>query len=103
MRKWMLFSLIMFVMLNMITNKGMAQEVPIKGTVHSEDGVPLPGVTVTVVGTDRATVTDMDGKFTVTASAGSLLEFSYVGYSKQRIKAKAGMTVQLSIGESGQM
>ena len=103
MRKWKLFSLIMFVMLNMIANNLKAQEVPISGTVLAEESTPLAGVTVTVIGTDRATVTDLTGKFTITAKEGTLLEFSYVGYSKQRIKAKAGMEVHLSIGETGQM
>ncbi|HEX6432085.1 MAG TPA: SusC/RagA family TonB-linked outer membrane protein [Niastella sp.] len=103
MRNWKLFSLIMFVMLNMITNNLMAQEVPISGTVLSDDGTPLAGVTVAVIGTDRATVTDIKGKFTINANVGTLLEFSYVGYSQQRIKATAGMEVHLSIGASGQM
>ena len=103
MRKWTLFSLIMFVMLDMVSNNLMAQEVPISGTVRSEDGIPLPGVTVTVVGTNKATVTDMTGKFSISAKESALLEFSYVGYAKQRIKAKTGMEVKLALGESGQM
>jgi TonB-linked SusC/RagA family outer membrane protein len=103
MRKWKLFSLVMFVMLNMMSNNGMAQGVPISGTVLSEEGTPLPGVSVTVIGADRATISDMNGKFTVTVNEGALLEFSYVGYLKQKIKAKAGMEVRLSPGASGQM
>ncbi|OQP58716.1 SusC/RagA family protein [Niastella vici] len=93
----------MFVSLNMITTNLMAQGVPISGTVRSEDGTPLPGVTVTIVGTDRATITDMGGKFTINAKENALLEFSYVGFSKQRIKAKAGMDVHLALSETGQM
>ena len=103
MRKWKLFSLVMFATLNMITNNLMAQGVPISGTVLSEDGTPLPGVTVTLVGTDRATVTDTKGAFTIAAKEGALLEFSYVGYSKQRVKGAAGMQVRLSLGDNGQM
>jgi ferric enterobactin receptor len=103
MRKWKLFCLIMFVMLSMITNNLMAQGVPISGTVLSDDGTPLVGVTVAVSGTTRATVTDSRGKFTITAKEGAALEFSYVGFAAQRIKAAAGMEVRLSKGESGQM
>lgn len=99
----LLFSLVMFVMLNMITNLLMAQGVPIKGTVHSEDDTPLAGVTVSVIGTDRATTTDIDGKFTINAGEGALLEFSHVGFTKQIIKAAAGMAVRLSISAKGQM
>jgi ferric enterobactin receptor len=103
MRQLKLFSLIMFVVLNMITNNLMAQEVPINGTVLSDDGTPLVGVTVTVSGTKRSTATDNNGKFTINAKADAMLEFSYVGYSSQSIKASAGMEVHLAKGEAGQM
>lgn len=104
MRKWKLFSLIMLVMpLIMITNNLMAQDVSYSGTVLSTDGAPLAGVTVTVVGTDRATVTDAEGKFTITAKEGALLEFSHVGFSKQRTKAGANMNIRLALDESGNM
>lgn len=96
MRKWKLFSLIMFVMLSMITNDLMAQGVPIRGTVLSEDGTPMAGVTVTVSGTKRATVTDARGQFTINAAENALLEFSFVSFTTQTIKAKAGMEVRLS-------
>ncbi len=103
MRKWTLFCLILFAMLCMITNNLMAQVVPISGTVLSDDGTPLVGVTVAVSGTTRATVTDNNGHFSISAKAGAVLEFSYVGFAIQRIKAAAGMAVRLSKGESGQM
>jgi len=102
MRKWKLFSLFMLAMLGMITNNLMAQSVPISGTVLSDDGTPLAGVTVIVSGTRRATVTDNQGKFTINANAGATLDFSYVGYTKLKTKATAGMEVHLQ-GESGQM
>jgi len=103
MRKWKLFSVIMFAMLSMITNNLMAQTVPISGTVLSDDGTPLAGVTVTVSGTNRAAATDEKGKFTISAKEGAMLGFSYIGYTPQKIKATAGMEVHLSKGESGQM
>lgn len=103
MRKWKFFSLIMFVMLSMITNNLLAQRVPISGTVISDDGTPLAGVTVAISGTNRATVTDNTGKFIINVNEGALLQFSYVGYTMQRIKATAGMEVRLSKDESGPM
>lgn len=103
MRKWKLLSLVMFATLNMITNTLMAQGVPISGTVLSEDGAPVPGVTVTLVGTTRATVTDIKGAFTITAKEGALLEFSHVSYAEQTVKAKAGMQVRLKLDDNSQM
>ena len=101
MRKWKLFSLIMFAMLGMITNNLMAQSVPVSGTVLSDDGTPLAGVTVSVSGTKRGTTTDDKGKFTIDVNKGAVLEFSYVGFTLQKIKAVAGMEIRL-LG-SGQM
>src|SRR5882757_4601366 len=103
MRKLKLFSLVMFVMLNMITNNLMAQGVPISGTVLSEESTPLAGVTVSISGTSRATVTDNNGKFTINVNETTMLVFSYVGYLSRKIKATAGMEVRLSKGESGLM
>jgi ferric enterobactin receptor len=103
MRKWTLFSLIMFAMLSMITNNLMAQRVPISGTVLSDDGTPLAGVTVSVSGTKRAAVTDNQGKFTINANASDMLIFSSVGFTTQKIKATAGLELRMVKGESAQM
>jgi len=103
MRKWKLFSLIMLMALNMIAIGLRAQEVPISGTVLSDDGAPLAGVTVSVRGTKRATFTDNSGKFTISAKVNAVLDFSFIGFAKQSAKASADMKVQLARGESGQM
>lgn len=98
MRKWKLFCLFMFVMLSMITNNLMAQGVPIKGTVLSENGAALQGVSVTVTGSGKTTVTDANGKFTITADKNATLKFSFVGFTAQTIKATDGMEVRLASG-----
>ena len=58
-----------------------AQERTFSGTVSDKDG-PLPGVSVLIRGTTIGTETDFDGKFSIKAKTGDLLEFSYVGYEK---------------------
>ena len=95
MRNRKLFSLVMLIIFGMITSNLMAQDIPISGTVLSEDGTPLSGVSVTVTGTKRATVTDNLGKFNTTAKAGATLDFSYVGYTTQQLKASSIMKVGL--------
>jgi len=90
-------------MLSMVANNLKAQDVPISGKVLSDDGTPLAGVTVSVKGGKRATVTDVDGKFTISARANTLLEFSFVGYSRQTLKAGAGMEVRLAKGGASEM
>jgi TonB-dependent starch-binding outer membrane protein SusC len=56
-----------------------AQEKTVSGTVTGSDGMPLPGVVVQVEGTSvPVVITDVDGKFTITASVGQKLSFTYV-------------------------
>lgn len=58
-----------------------AQNIKVQGTVvASSDGEPLPGVTVSIEGTNIATVTDLDGKYTIDAKAKGKLKFTYIGF-----------------------
>lgn len=67
----------------------------IKGSVTSDSGEPLTGVTVKVANGGNGTVTDIDGNFSVNAAPGSLLTFSYTGFKPQTVKAQEGMQVVL--------
>jgi hypothetical protein len=60
----------------------------ISGTVSDENG-PLPGATVVVQGTSNGVSTDFDGNFSIQASAGDVLEVSYVGFQTQLITVSA--------------
>ena len=51
----------------------------VSGTVSDEAG-PLPGVNILIKGTTSGTQTDFDGNYTLMASEGQTLVFSYVGY-----------------------
>jgi len=59
--------------------------VNITGTVTDEEGEPLPGATVTVLGTTKGTVTDVDGKYSIEVEEGATLQFSFIGFEKQKI------------------
>lgn len=68
----------------------------ITGTVVDQTGEPTIGASVKVKGTAVATVTDLDGNFTLNTATGSVLEVSYVGYTTQEVKATAQpMRIQL--------
>ena len=57
----------------------------VTGTVIDDTGLPLPGATVIVEGTNRGVATDFDGNFTIQADSGDFLIVSYVGYADERI------------------
>lgn len=65
-----------------IAGSAMAQNRTITGTVtDSEDGKPLPGVTVRIKGTQAGTTTGADGKYALSVESGSTtIEFTYIGY-----------------------
>jgi len=56
-----------------------AQDKLISGTVVDQEAVPLPGVTIIVVGTTRGTQTDLDGNYSIRATEGEVLQYSYIG------------------------
>ncbi|GAA0878597.1 TonB-dependent receptor [Algoriphagus jejuensis] len=72
-----------------------AQRAKISGTVKDDTGMPLPGVTVLVEGTTTGTVTDVDGNFTIEASEGQALIFSFIGLQKQRITVGSATIVDV--------
>jgi len=77
-----------------VTFQVSAQETTITGTVTSSlDDVALPGVSVVLQGTQKGTQTDFDGNYTIEASKGDVLLFSFVGMSSQAI----------TIGDSSQI
>ena len=84
----------MFFTLLLITGSlVMGQTVQISGTVtSSEDGLPIPGVSVTVKGTTLGALTGVDGVYVLTVPPTSQsLMFSFIGFRTQEI-AIAGKT-----------
>ena len=80
---------------------GMAMaQTHVSGIVtSSEDGEPVIGATVKVVGSQTAgTVTDIEGRFSLSVSKpGVELEFSSIGMVSKRVKASENMTVMLQV------
>ncbi len=79
-----------------------AQQKTITGTVVDSEGLALPGVNVLVQGTGTGTQTDFDGNYSITASEGDNLVFSYVGFQPQTITvgASASYNVTMEAGEA---
>lgn len=69
----------------------------VTGKVVDESNEPLIGVNIKVEGSSEGAITDMDGNFSITAPQGSILSFTYVGYTPQtvRITEKNVYTVKL--------
>lgn len=57
----------------------------VNGTVTDSLGEPLMGVTIGIQGTTEGTTTDANGAFSILASTGQVLTFSYVGFTGQEV------------------
>mgnify|MGYP000241026397 CR=1 FL=1 len=68
-----------------ITSNG-EQKKKVSGTLSDEKGLPIPGVTVTIEGTTRGVISDLDGNYGIDAVTGNTLVFSFVGFTTQKVK-----------------
>lgn len=93
-RKLMLLLTCLFVGIGLVT----AQITKVTGTVISEeDGLPVVGASILVKGTTVGTVTDMDGKFTLSnvPSSAKTLVVSFIGMATQEVSIKANLQISL--------
>ncbi len=75
-----------------------AQNVSVKGTVTDEAGQPVAGATVKVKGYASGTITDANGRYTLSTRANSTLEFTCMGFKAQSAKvggSDASINIQL--------
>lgn len=74
----------------------------ITGTVTDELGDPIIGANVIEEGTTNGIMTDIDGKFSLSVSAGSKIQVSYIGYITQDIKVGNKKTFAVVLKEDSQ-
>ena len=70
-------------------------ELKVSGRVVDPQGEPVIGAYITIEGTTRGSVSDVDGKFTLTAPNGAMLKVGYVGMKEARLKASPILVVKL--------
>ncbi|CDA78221.1 putative uncharacterized protein [Bacteroides sp. CAG:530] len=80
-----------------------SKEKEVRGIITDKTGEPLIGVSVTVKGTGKGTVTDMNGKWSLSVSEGSVLNFSYIGYSAETVKVGKSNSYNISLSEDNQI
>ena len=86
-----------FVLISFLSLSTAAFSQNVTGTVTDADEKPMSKVTVLVKGTNRATVTDNAGKFSVRASGNDVLVMSYVGYVTQEVPISGRQSVTVSM------
>lgn len=89
-----LFTLITFFVVSIT----FAQNVTITGTVtDGESGEPLPGANILVKGQASGTITDMDGKYSLSVADGSTLVFSFIGYTSKEVAIGSNSVIDVAL------
>ena len=86
----------------LVLQTSLAQET-ISGVVSDNDGLPLPGATVLIQGTTTGVTTDFDGNFSINASEGQILEFSFVGYETVVVTVGSSNVINISLSLGTQL
>ncbi len=96
MRKLILF----FFLVLLIATVSAQEKISITGKVIDNTGFGLPGVSILEKGTMNGTITNVEGNFTLEASAQSTLVFSFMGFSVQEIPVDGKTTINVEMVES---
>lgn len=90
--------LLLFFVLAGLLAELSAQQRTITGTVrNSEDGEPVTGATVTLRGTSTGTLTDINGKYQITAAPGAVLEFRFVGMKSKEVTVEESSVIDVNL------
>jgi TonB-dependent starch-binding outer membrane protein SusC len=77
-----------------------AQTIPVSGTVTSAtDNLPMPGVTVQVKGSQKGTITDVNGTYKLDVASDATLVFTFIGMKLQEIPVDGRKTINIGMEE----
>ena len=78
-----------------------AQTVNITGKItSSDDGQPIPGVSIKIKGTGLGTVSSIDGSYNIAAEPGKVLVFNFLGYSPREITIKQAGAINVTLNST---
>lgn len=95
--------LFLFIFVWVTTFMTFAQEIAVRGKVIDETNEPLPGVTITVTGSTRGVITDIDGNYSISVKPDDELQFSYVGMETQAIPVKNQTVINVILVEQSDL
>ena len=78
----------------------IATQMQVSGTVTSEAGETLPGVSVTIEGENKGTSTDANGRYLISVPEDAVLQFSYLGFVTQSVNVSGRSEINVILVES---
>jgi len=95
-KKHAFLSVFMFMFL-LSSGSLLAQNKPITGKVTSDSGETMPGVSILVKGSTMGTATDIDGNYSISASEGDILIFSFIGMQTKEIATNSSNVYNVTL------
>lgn len=97
---WKVTLVVFFLYLSVLPLQAQQSERALTGTVQTKDGIPLPGVTINVKGTQRGVITNMDGEYEMKVTQDDhILVFSYIGFKTEEIEIGDATEINLEMEE----
>lgn len=97
------FTRFLTLLLALIVQITFAQEQTVTGTVTDDEGLPVPGVNILIKGSNTGTQSDFDGNYSITASQGQVLTFSFVGFEKKEVTVGTSNTINVTMSAGEQL
>lgn len=80
-------------------------QVSVTGTVNDNTGESLPGVSILAKDGDRTfgSTTDINGRYEIKVNQGATLEFSFIGFAKQKVKVGTNKIINITLEPENEM
>jgi len=93
-------ALVMAILFSSFSAINLEAQERISGTVAGPDGIPIPGVNVIQKGTNKGSVSDFDGNYSIVLTSGQrTLVFSYLGFQTKEIAVGNQSTINATLEE----
>lgn len=86
-----------------ITASVFGQNLTVTGTVKDVTGEPVIGANVIQEGTSNGSITDIDGKFSLSIPKGSVLVISYIGYASQNVTVTGNQPLVITLKDDTEL
>lgn len=80
-----------------INNSSTEESYEINGIVTDESKIPLPGVNISVKGKDKIAISDLEGKFKITAKENDTLDFKFIGMYSESVKIISNQNITITM------
>ena len=90
----------LFISLNIQADDISSKEIKVSGIIQDQNGVELPGVSISVKGMDKGTITNIAGEFSIMVSPDATLIVSFVGMETKEIAVKGRRNIVIVLKES---